>query len=71
MEAGRSSERDWLVGVLEATVRNELVHQRIVLDLSMSVIDIQAITKGIVAEVLARFPVGMPEWSDLRDVDQQ
>ena len=69
IETGPSSEHRWLVGVLEETVRNELVHQRIVLDLNLSIIDIQAMSKGIVAEVMSRFPVDSPEWSDLRDVD--
>ena len=67
--AGQSDERDWLVRILEETVRNELVHQRIVLDLSLSIIDIQAMSKGVAAEVLSRFPIDTPDWSNLRDVD--
>ena len=57
-----------LVAQLEETVRNELVHQRIVLDLSLSIVDIQAMSKGIVTEVLSRFAVGdAPDRSDPSD----
>jgi predicted oxidoreductase len=68
-ETGPGNQHDWLVALLEETVRNELVHQRIVLDLSLSIIDIQAMSKGIVAEVLSRFAIDAPGWSDSRDAD--
>jgi hypothetical protein len=69
-ETDSGDHRARLVAQLEETVRNELVHQRIVLDLGLSIIDIQAMSKGIVSEVLSRFAVDvLPGRSDPRDVE--
>jgi len=69
IEPRPSRQHDRLVALLEATVRNELVHQRIVLDLGLSIIDIQAMSKGVVAEVLSTFAVDVRTRPDARDVD--
>jgi hypothetical protein len=49
-----------LVALLEETVRNEIVQQRIILDLGLSIVDIQAMTKEVVAELLSTFTITIP-----------
>jgi hypothetical protein len=52
-----------VVALLEENVRNELVRQDIILGLGLSIIDIQALTKSVTAEVRYAFSVDWsPDW---------